>query len=122
MTDVVQADVRTRSITSYKRTAILFGVLTGIIHLYVGVVRGRPALVLAGIGFFGGIGLFLAGYRRKLLAVLGCVYVLVQIVIWAVVNAGEYRMIGFVDKSIQVVLVLLLGYLYLWTRRTGSSL
>jgi hypothetical protein len=37
-----------------------------------------------------------------------------------VVKAGEYTMLGYVDKSIQVVFILLLVYLY-WSERDVST-
>lgn len=85
--------------------ALTLVAITGLIHLYVGWARGRPSLAVAGLGFFGGLALFLAGYRQRLLYALGIGYVTIQIVLWAVFNAGEYTLIGYVDKAVQVGLL-----------------
>jgi ABC-type amino acid transport system permease subunit len=111
----------TESVTSVHWVAVALAVLTGVIHVYVGAVRGRPSLLLAGLGFFGGIGLFLNGYRRRPLYVVGIVYVLIQIVIWTIVNAGEYTTIGIVDKGVQLMLVGLLAYLSVTNDRSGPE-
>ena len=108
--------VVTTTVSNAHWAAVALAALTGLIHLYVGWARGRPSLALAGVGFFVGIALFLRGYRRRLLYALGMGYVLVQIALWAVFNAGEYTTIGYVDKAVQVLLVALLGYLFLTGR------
>lgn len=99
------------SITGVQWVAVALALLTGLIHLFVGVNRGRPSLVLAGVGFGSGIALFLANYRRHTLYLLGSGYVALQIILWIVFQRGEYALIGFVDKTIQVVLLVILVYL-----------
>ena len=86
--------------------------VTGVLHIYAGVVEGRIPLTLAGIGFLGTIGLYLVDYRRRLLSLVGIVYTAVQIPLWYAVKAGEFTTVGYVDKAVQVVLVALLVYLY----------
>lgn len=93
------------------RIAVALAVATGVIHVYVGAVDARLPLVLAGLGFLGGAGLFLADYRRQLLYPVGAVYTTVQIVAWAVVNAGTYTPLGYLDKAVQVALVVVLAIL-----------
>jgi len=75
-------------------------------------------VLLAGVGFFGAIALFLLGYRRRLLYAVGVVYTGVQIPLWYVVKAGNYTTVGYVDKAVQVLLVVLLIAL-LWRGRSG---
>jgi hypothetical protein len=94
--------------------------VTGVLHVYAGVVEGRIPVALAGIGFLGAIGLYLVGYRRRLLYLVGIVYTAVQIPLWYVVKAGEFTTVGYVDKAVQVVLVALLVYLYWQTRTVGA--
>ena len=106
----------TASLTGLHWLAIVLAFLTGVIHVFVGVVGGRLPLTLAGLGFFGAIVLFLADVRRQLLYVVGIVYTGIQVVLWLVVQAGEYTTIGYVDKAIQVVLIAILAYLY-WHER-----
>lgn len=110
----------TKSLTGLEWFAVALVFVTGVIHLYAGVVEGAVPLALAGLGFFGAIVLYLADYRRRLLALVGIVYTGVQIPLWFVANAGEYATIGYVDKAVQAVLVVLLAYLY-WTTRTPSD-
>lgn len=103
--------IETASIGSLGWAAIGLAAATGVIHLTVGVARSRPSLLLAGLGFFGGIGLFLAGYRRETLALAGVGYVVVQILLWLVFQQGEYVPIGVLDKAVQTVLVAVLLFL-----------
>jgi hypothetical protein len=80
----------------------------------------RPSLVLGGVGLFAGISVFLAGYRRRSLYALGAGYVVVQIVLWAVLNAREYTAVGYLDEAVQVVLLVLLVGMALAGRGGGS--
>lgn len=101
----------TASLTGTQWVAVVLALLTGLIHLFVGVDRGRPSLVLAGVGFGAGVGLFLVNYRRHTLYLLGSGYVALQIVLWTAFQMGEYALIGFIDKTIQVLLLVILVYL-----------
>ena len=112
--------VDTDSMTGVEWLAVALVFVTGVLHLYAGVVEGRPPVTLAGVGFLGAIALYLANYRRRLLALVGIFFTGVQIPIWYAVKAGEYTTVGYVDKAVQVVLVVVLAYLY-WTGRTGSG-
>ena len=94
--------------------------VTGVLHIYAGVVEGRIPVTLAGVGFLAAIGLYLVDYRRPLLYLVGVVYTAVQIPLWYVVKAGEFTTVGYVDKAVQVVLVVLLVYLYWQTRTTKN--
>jgi hypothetical protein len=113
--------LRTDSLTGLEWLAIALVVVTGVLHVYAGIVEGRAPVALAGVGFFGAAALYLADYRRHLLALVGIVYTGVQIPIWYAVKAGEYTTVGYVDKAVQVVLVVLLAYLYWKGRQTTAS-
>lgn len=89
--------------------------------MYAGIVEGRIPVTLAGVGFLVAVTLFLANYRRSLLYPVGIVYTVVQIPLWYVVNAGEYTTLGYVDKSIQAVLIVVLAFLYWQDRRTPKQ-
>jgi hypothetical protein len=80
--------------------------------VYAGVVEGRAPVTLAGVGYAGALVLFFLDYRRRLLYLVGIPYTAVQIPIWLVVKS-EYGMVDYVDKAAQVVLILVLIYLYL---------
>jgi hypothetical protein len=56
--------------------------------------------------------LFFLDYRLRLLYLAGIPYTAVQIPIWLVAKA-EYGVVDYVDKAVQVLLILVLLYLYL---------
>lgn len=112
--------LETSSISTIQWVAMVLVALTGVLHVYAGVIEGAPPVGIAGVGFFGAIVLFLADHRRRLLYLIGIPYTAVQIPLWYAIKAGEYTMVGYVDKAIQVLLVVVLLYLY-WAGRTDSS-
>lgn len=71
--------------------ATVLAAVTGIIHLYEGVehLGGEPIaiwFVLAGVGFFGGIVLFWAGFNRELLYPVGIIFTAIQLVAYFAIN------------------------------------
>lgn len=120
MSQDTQSSLETGSIPTLAWVALGLVVVTGVLHIYAGVVEGRIPVALAGVGFLGAIALYLVDYRRPLLYLVGIVYTVVQIPLWYVVKAGEYTTLGYVDKLVQVVLVALLVYLY-WQTRTAAD-
>ena len=100
------------SISGLAWLAIALVFITGLLHLYSGVVEGRIPVLLAGVGFLGAIVLFVMNYRRRQIYLVGIVYTAVQIPLWYVANVGEFTMVGYVDKVVQVALIILLAYLY----------
>ncbi len=103
------------SLTTLQWLAIALVVVTGVLHLFAGIVEGRPPVALAGAGYAGALVLFVMNYRRRLLYLVGVPYTAVQIPLWLVVKS-EYGVVDYVDKAVQVVLIVVLLYLYL-----GSS-
>ena len=112
--------VETESLTSIHWFALLLVLLTGAIHVYAGVVEGRIPVSLAGVGFLVAAVLFLVDFRRSLLYPMGILYTAVQFPLWYVVKAGEFTTLGYVDKVIQAVLVIVLAYL-LWQDRQAPE-
>lgn len=110
--------VETDSLTATHWLAILLVLVTGVIHLYAGVVEGRIPVSLAGIGFLAAVVVFLLDYRRSVLYLVGIAYTAVQFPLWYVVKAGEYTTIGYVDKTLQASLIVVLAYLF-WKHRTA---
>jgi uncharacterized membrane protein len=108
--------VATESISRLGWVAIGLVFVTGVLHVYAGIVEGRIPVSLAGVGFLGAIVLYVVDYRRRLLYLVGILYTVVQIPLWYVANAGSFTTLGYVDKAVQVVLVALLAYLYWQTR------
>lgn len=109
------------SLTGLHWLAVVLVVITGVIHVIAGVAEGRAPVALAGVGFFVALVLFLMDYRRPTLYIVGVVYTGIQVPLWYVAKAGEYTTMGYVDKAVQVVLVLVLLYLYWNTRQADSQ-
>lgn len=112
--------VETDSLGPVHWLALGLVLLTGILHVYAGIVEGRIPVALAGVGFLGAAVLFLVDVRRPLLYPVGIVYTAVQFPLWYVAKAGEYTTLGYVDKAIQAVLVVVLVYL-VWQERTKAA-
>jgi len=91
--------------------------VTAVTHVYAGIVESAPPLLLAGLGFLGGIGVYVRGYKRSVLAVIAIPYTAVQIPLWYVVKAGEFTLVGYIDKAAQVILVVALVALVVRQRR-----
>jgi hypothetical protein len=102
------------SLTHLQWIAIALVAITGVLHVFAGVVEGRAPVALAGVGYAGALVLFFLNYRRRLLYLIGIPYTAVQFPLW-IVAKSEYGMIDYVDKAVQVVLILVLIYLYLNT-------
>lgn len=109
--------LRTESLGGIHWVGIVAAVISAGIHLLLGV-RMFPSgmgvsFVLSGVGFLGAIGLVLIGYRRRTVYALGIPFVLVQVVLWLVINfvngskafPGDIGTFGAIDKLAQVVLL-----------------
>lgn len=108
--------IETKSLTTTHWLALVLVLATGLIHVYAGIVEGRIPVLLAGIGFLGAIVVFLLDVRRTPLYPVGIVYTLVQFPLWYLAKAGEFTTIGYVDKIIQLVLIVVLAVLFLRER------
>ena len=80
--------------------------MTGLIHLYVGITVSFSLLTLAGAGFIGGTVLYVSGVYRDLIVITSIPYTLAQFVMY-------YRFYGFslgtvaaIDKAVQLIFVL----------------
>ncbi|MCQ4332396.1 hypothetical protein KM295_02615 [Natronomonas sp. F2-12] len=102
------------SLTRFQWLAVALVVITGVLHVYAGIVEGRIPVALAGVGYAGALVLFLFDYRRRLLYLIGIPYTAVQFPLW-IVAKSEYGTIDYVDKAVQVALILVFIYLYLNT-------
>lgn len=108
----IDGTIETESLTGLQWLALALVTITGVLHLYAGGVEGRIPVGLAGVGFLVAAGLFLLEYRRRLLYLVGILYTGVQIPLWYAANVGEFTALGYVDKVVQVVLIVVLAYLY----------
>jgi hypothetical protein len=88
-------------------------VVTGILHIYAGILEGRIPVALAGVGYAGALVLFFLNYRRRLLYAIGIPYTAIQIPLW-ILAKSEYGTVDYVDKAVQVALILVLAYLYVY--------
>lgn len=119
-------DIDTESLTTLHWTAVGLAIITGIIHLALGVMYFPGTLpisfLLAGFGFFGGVVLFLHDYRRRLLYLVGIPFIVLQIVLYLLINQQAdpaVSPIEGIDKVAQVLLIVLLVVFY--RRETESN-
>jgi hypothetical protein len=115
---------RTASLTRLHWVAVALAAITGVIHLAIGVSSIASfgfaplavALALAGLGFFGGVLLFLQDVRRRQLYIAGVLFTGLQIVLWVQFNqlGGDPAIspVEIIDKLVQVLLLAVLGLLY----------
>lgn len=108
------------SLTPLHWTAIGLAVVTGLVHLLLGI-DFLPhwmgvVFVLAAGGFFGAVVLFALEARRRLLYLVGIPYTGVQIVLWYALNqpagVGDLSAPEAIDKVAQVLLIVTLVVLY----------
>lgn len=107
-------------VTTLGWVAIVLTAVTGVIHLALGIDTVPSPLgvasVLAAGGFAGAIVLYLMGYWRRVLLVLGVPFVGSQIVLWYLLNEptslGDISLVGGVDKVVQTVLIVLYVLMY----------
>jgi hypothetical protein len=108
--------LRTESLTSLHWVGVVLAVVTGVLHLVLGVSFITSPLgwsfIVAAIGFFAGAAGVLVDYRRRLLYLLGIPFTAGQIVAWYVVNAPDFSPLGIGDKVVQVLLIVVLVLLY----------
>lgn len=120
MEDTGSGYLETDSLTATHWLALALVLLTGLVHLYAGLVEGQIPVAIAGVGFLAAAVLFLADFRRPLLYPAGIVYTAVQFPLWYVAKAGEYTTLGYADKLLQAVLVVVLAYLA-WKTWTAAD-
>lgn len=95
--------------------AIVLAVITGLIHIYMGLGFEGPKLILAGVGFLAGSGLFLADVKRRWLYGLAIPYTIIQMLLWVEMGLPFVRF-GLVDKFVQTLFILVCGYLLVTDR------
>lgn len=114
-------ELTTRGLTGTHYAALVLASVTGVVHIYLYVVQGFLPFLLAGLGFFGAIGLLLVmpGYRSWLY-LAGIPYTLIQMGGWVVAGMPDLAL-GVADKVVQVALIALLVVLYRRERRVGTG-
>jgi hypothetical protein len=116
---MVNSRFETESLTPLHWFAVVLALITGVVHLVLGIMffpGAQPvAFLLAGLGFFGAIVLFLLDYRRRVLYLVGVPFVALQIVLYLWINQRVDPAISpleGIDKAVQVVLIVVLIVLY----------
>jgi hypothetical protein len=106
----------TDDLNQFHWVGVVFALITGVIHLWLGVSFIDSGLgiafLVAGVGFLGGIAAILLDYRRKQFILLGIPFTLGQIPAWYVANAPDFSAMGIGDKVVQVLLIVVLVVLY----------
>lgn len=92
--------------------AVALAAVTGVLHVYLYIDEGFAPFLFAGGLFLGTIVALLLNLYRRLLYVLGIPFTAGQIVMWTAQGMPSMD-VAIVDKSIQVLLILLLAYLFL---------
>ena len=90
--------------------ATALAAVTGAIHVLLYVNEGFPGFMVAAVVFFGAIIALLLNVYRRMLYLLGIPFTAGQIVLW-VAQGMPNMSIALIDKPVQVVLIVLLGYL-----------
>ena len=86
--------------------------VSGIIHVYVGYSSLSIELTLAGLGFLGGIGLFLCEKRKNLIVAVSIPYTAAQVILYYQIYGLSFGPLGAIDKVTQVLFIAL-GIYYL---------
>ena len=90
----------------------LLALFTAAVHLYLFLHHGNVIMLLAGLGFVGGVVLLFTGIAQQYLYVGGIVYTLAQLLLWVNAEMPHLGSFGLLDKIAQVALIAVLGYLY----------
>lgn len=107
----------TASLTTLHWVGIVLAVVTGVIHLVIGVRYFGSlqsfSFVLAGVAFLVAVFLLLIDYRRRLLYLVGIPFTGVQVVLYFYLNwPNVFGPAGIGDKVVQVTLIAILVVLY----------
>lgn len=92
---------------------IVLTLTTAIIHLYLGLSSSLPPFVLNGLGYLALLAALylpipqLTPYRSTIRWVL-VGYTALTIVLWLVITGGASTTIGYIDKIVEVLLIVLL--------------
>ena len=99
--------------------AALLAVITGGVHLYLFTTQSFILFLLAGLGFLTIAALVATTFDHRLLYLGGIPFTAMQIVAWVQLGMPDFQL-GVADKTVQIVLICLLGYLYVSERRSAD--
>ena len=111
----------TDGLTGAHYAAMALAAISGVVHLYLYYVQGFVPFLLAGMGFFGAVGLILTlPGLRPWIYLAGIPYTLVQMGGWVAAGMPDFYL-GVADKVVQVALIALLVVLYRRERRARRA-
>ena len=111
---------RSEEFSPLQWVAVALAVVTGLVHLTLGVGALPDPLGFASVlaaGAFGvGILLYVRDFHRKLVLALGVPFVATQIVLWYALNQpsslADVSLLAALDKPVQVILIVVMVLLY----------
>lgn len=95
--------------------------ITGINHLYLFMAEEFLPFLFAGLGFFGIVAVLFVGLYRRLVYLAAIPFTISQIVGWYVLD-GNLTSLAIFDKAVQVLLIVLLAYLFWKEGKEGVPL
>ncbi|MBA2618963.1 MAG: hypothetical protein H0U91_12485 [Rubrobacter sp.] len=103
----------TSSSLTLRLGIIVLTVVTAMVHLYLGLSSGLPPFVLNGLGY---LALLAALYlpvpqltlNRNIARWVLVGYAALTIVLWLVITGGNSTAIGYIDKDVELLLIILL--------------
>ncbi|UHQ99258.1 hypothetical protein HYG81_25825 (plasmid) [Natrinema zhouii] len=96
------------SLTPLYLIGLLLAAITGVVHLWLGIEKGSPALFIAGIGFAIGIIAVVVDIRRQTIVRLGIPFTAVQAVYYLATHFDQITWVSATDKLVQVGLIAVL--------------
>ena len=103
--------IHTEGLTRAHYAAMGLAAVTGAIHLYLYWAQEFLPFLVAGVGFFGAVGLLFLTATRWPVYLAGIPYTLAQMVAWVLADTPEFTL-GVADKVVQAALIVLLVVLY----------
>ncbi len=108
------------SMTGARLAAIALATITGGVHLYLYWTQSFVPFLLAGIGFLTMAALVPTTFDHRLLYLGGIPFTAMQVVAWIQLGMPDFQL-GVADKTVQLLLICLLGYLYVSERRNEAT-
>jgi len=109
--------IETDSLGGRHWFGIALALISAAVHLVLGVRMAPSAMgisfLLAGLGFLGAVVLILLNYRRRTVYAVGIPFVLVQLLLWYLLNfawgpktfPADVGTLGAIDKVAQIMLL-----------------
>lgn len=108
------------AMTGARWAALVLAAITGGVHLYLHWTQSFVPFLLAGIGFLAMAALVPTTFDHRLLYLGGIPFTAMQIVAWVQLGMPDFQL-GVADKTVQVLLICLLAYLFVSERRSDAA-